>query len=361
MYIVLLKGSAQEIFMPKQGITYKGKPIGASKGGSKKKTDEASGSRKWLWIPAVILIVCAVGLGIVWFMRNHGGMLPAAGGVSDAVRRLTGTFEGENDAASPGRALPSSIPADQDGRSGIAIKALADGERLFSMKRYSAARDKARIAIGKFKYPDPDWQRSVDLLNKASTEILSGNGNSPETFLYSVRSGDTFTKIGRKFGTTADAVRRINKISLARSDLKIGQELTIYSGKWRIKVSNARKKLYLYDGANLFKVYPIGVAMEFNSPQGLYTLESKQENPVWQYKGNSYRPGDPLNILGTRSLGCTDAAEYKVKPPFLIHGTNRAENVGRTIAGPGFVSMKNEDINELFSIVPDGIEVEVIR
>ena len=209
--------------MPKQGITYKGKPIGASKGGSKKKADEASGSRKWLWIPAVILIVCAVGLGAVWFTRSHAGMLPSAAGVSDTVRRLTGTFDRE-DVSSSGSALPSSIPADQDGRSGIAIKALADGERLFAMKRYSAARDKARIAIGKFKYPDPDWQRSVDLLNKASTEILSGNGNSPETFLYSVRSGDTFTKIGRKFGTTADAIRRINKISLARSDLKIGHD-----------------------------------------------------------------------------------------------------------------------------------------
>ncbi len=347
--------------MPKPGITYKGKPIGASKGASKKKNDENTGSRKWLWIFAVVLILCAAGGGIFLFARSHGGFLPAAtGGVSDTFRRLTGTGDVE-DAFAPGGTLPSSIPADQDGRSGIAIKALADGERLFSMKRYAAARDKARIAIGKFKYPDPDWQRSIDLLNKASTEILDGNGSAPETFLYSVREGDTFTKIGAKFGTTAEAIQRINKISPARTDLKIGQELTVYSGKWRIKVSNARKKLYLYDGMNLFKVYPVGVAMEFNSPQGIYRLDSRMKNPIWKYRGNTYRPGDPLNILGTHYLSCVDAAEYKVKQPFLIHGTNRAENVGRTIAGPGFVSMKNEDVNELCSIVPDGIEVEVIR
>ena len=347
--------------MPKPGITYKGKPIGASKGASKKKNDESAGSRKWLWISAVVLILCAGGIGIFVLARQHGVIFPvAAEDVSGTLRRLTGTA-GTEDSFAPGGTLPSSIPADQDGRSGIAIKALADGERLFSMKRYAAARDKARIAIGKFQYPDPDWQRSVDLLNKASTEILDGNGSAPETFLYSVREGDTFTKIGAKFGTTAEAVQRINKISPARTNLKIGQELTVYSGKWRIKVSNARKKLYLYDGANLFKVYPIGVAMEFNSQQGLYKLDSKRKNPIWKYKGNTYRPGDPLNILGIYYLSCVDAAEYKIKLPFLIHGTNRAENVGRTIAGPGFISMKNEDINELSSIVPDGIEVEVIR
>ena len=345
--------------MSKPGITYKGKPIGASKGSSKKKVSEGSGSRKWLWIPALILIVCAVAC-IVFFMHNQGLFSASASGVSDTLRRLTGSSEQE-DASVSASMPPSSIPADQDGRSGIAIKALADGERLFAMKRYAAARDKARIAIGKFNYPDPDWQRSIDLLNKASTEILDGNGSAPETFLYSVREGDTFTKIGEKFGTTAEAIQRINKISPARSDLKIGQELTVYSGKWRLKVSNARKKLYLYDGANLFKVYPIGVATEFASPQGLYSLESKIKNPIWKYKGNAYRPGDPLNILGTHYLSCVDAAEYKIKPSFLIHGTNRAENVGRTIAGPGFVSMKNEDINELFSIIPNGIEVEVIR
>lgn len=347
--------------MPKPGITYKGKPIGASgKGGSKKKNSESTGSSKWLWIFAVVLFLAVIAFAVYWFTRSHTVLIPTTQEVSETMRRLAGRQDAEESPA-PASNLPVSIPLDQDGRSGIAIKALANGEKLFAMKRYSAARDQARIAIGKFEYTDPDWQKSVDLLNKASTRILNGDGNSPETFVYSVQRGDTFTRIGAKFGTTAEAVQRINKISIARSDLKIGQELTIYNGKWNLKISNARKKLFLYDGANLFKVYPVGVAMEFNSQQGLYTLNSKVKYPIWKYKGNSYRPGDPLNILGSRYLSCEDAAEYKVKQPFLIHGTNRTENIGKTIAGPGFISMKNEDINELFSIIPNGIEVEVIR
>ncbi len=342
--------------MPKPGITYKGKSIGASgKGGSKKKNGESAGSSRWLWFFAVVLIVAAIAFAGYWFTRRQTVLIPTTQEVSETMRRLTGT--GEEEPAVPASNLPVSIPEDQ----GIAIKTLANGEKLFAMKRYSAARDHARRAIGIFKYADPNWQKSVELLNKASTRILNGDGNSPETFVYTVQRGDTFTRIGAKFGTTAEAVQRINKISIARSDLKIGQELTVYHGKWNLKISNARKKLFLYDGQNLFKVYPIGVAMEFNSAQGLYKLTSKVKYPIWKYKESSYNPGDPLNILGSRYLGCEDAADYKIKQPFLIHGTNRAENIGKTIAGPGFISMRNEDINELFSIIPNGIEVEVIR
>ena len=343
--------------MPKPGITYKGKPIGASgKGGSKKKSSESTGSSKWLWIFAVVLVIAVIAFAVYRFTRSHTVLIPTTQEVSETVRRLAGRQEAEEWPA-PASNLPVSIPEDQ----GIAIKALATGEKLFAMKRYSAARDQARRAVRIFEYADPNWQKSVELLNKASTRILNGDGNSPETFVYAVQRGDTFTRIGAKFGTTAEAVQRINKISIARSDLKIGQELTIYNGKWNLKISNARKKLFLYDGSNIFKVYPIGVAMEFNSAQGLYKLTSKVKYPVWKYKESSYNPGDPLNILGSRYLSCEDAAEYKVKQPFLIHGTNRAENIGKTIAGPGFISMKNEDINELFSIIPNGIEVEVIR
>lgn len=60
--------------MPKPGITYKGKPIGASgKGGSKKKSSESTGSSKWLWIFAVVLVIAVIAFAVYRFTTQSYG------------------------------------------------------------------------------------------------------------------------------------------------------------------------------------------------------------------------------------------------------------------------------------------------
>ncbi len=348
--------------MPKPGVTYKGKSLGSTAKSGSRKQGKGGGLKKLFWFLVLVLILGGAGWGIYEWSRNHDSLIQTTTqNVSDAVRRITekGKTDTGKDVSDSG--LPASLPHDQGGRSGLALKAMENAEKLYQAKRYAGAREQARLAMGKFEYGDSYWLRSMEMLNQCSDHILNGDGPSPETFVYTVMPGDSLTRIGVKFNTTAEAIQRINRIVPDRTELKVGQELTIYHGKWSIKVSNARKKLFLYDGNQIFKVYPIGVAEEFQSPQGMYKLTSKMRDPVWKYKGNSYSAGNPLNILGSRYLACEDAGEVVLKPAYLIHGTNRNENVGKTIAGPGFISMKNDDINELYAIVPDGIQVEVIR
>ena len=75
--------------MPKPGITYKGKPIGASgKGGSKKKSSESTGSSKWLWIFAVVLVIAVIAFAVYRFTRSQTVLIPTTQEVSETVRRL---------------------------------------------------------------------------------------------------------------------------------------------------------------------------------------------------------------------------------------------------------------------------------
>ena len=218
--------------MAKLPITYKGKPIAAT---GKKKKGADGGSRKWLWLLLLLLIAAGVGYAVYRFSRgNEDGVISRT---TETVRQLAAGKNGQD--GSETARLPVSVPLDQDGRSGIALRALANGEKLYAQKHYAGARDQARIAMGKFSYTDPKWQESADLLNRCSTRILNGDGSSRETFVYTVQRGDSYSRIGAKFGTTAEAVQRINKVSPSQTVLRIGQELIVYNGKWSIKISQS--------------------------------------------------------------------------------------------------------------------------
>lgn len=59
-------------------------------------------------------------------------------------------------------------------------------------------------------------------------KIPAGSSSSPSYFEYTVRSGDTLWLLAQRFGTTVDAIRNLN--GLTGSALRIGQVLRIPSG-----------------------------------------------------------------------------------------------------------------------------------
>ena len=62
-------------------------------------------------------------------------------------------------------------------------------------------------------------------------------------------------------------------------------------------------------------------------------------------------PDSPENILGTRWLGIS-------YPGYGIHGTTIPESLGSQSTS-GCIRMLNEEVEELYSIVPYGTEVEI--
>jgi lipoprotein-anchoring transpeptidase ErfK/SrfK len=62
-------------------------------------------------------------------------------------------------------------------------------------------------------------------------------------------------------------------------------------------------------------------------------------------------PRSPENFLGTRWLG------FNI-PKYGIHGTIYPELIGQSVSG-GCVRMRNEDVEELYAIIPVGTKVVI--
>ncbi|HWC32696.1 MAG TPA: L,D-transpeptidase/peptidoglycan binding protein [Actinomycetota bacterium] len=129
-----------------------------------------------------------------------------------------------------------------------------------------------------------------------------------------------------------------------------------------IVVRLSELKLYLYDGAELVKTYPVAAGTsEYPTPQGTWTIWDKRENPTWVNPAPdgwgaempAVIPGGPGNPLGTRAL-------YLDAPGIRIHGTSDTGSIG-TFASHGCVRMRREHVEELYEIVPIGTQVIVTQ
>ncbi|MFH1422971.1 MAG: L,D-transpeptidase, partial [Planctomycetota bacterium] len=84
------------------------------------------------------------------------------------------------------------------------------------------------------------------------------------------------------------------------------------------------------------------------TPVDKFTITERLEKPTWR----GFKYGDPKNILGDYWL-TLDNPKYK---GLGIHGTNAPETIGKC-ESDGCVRMKNEDVKELFIMIPLGTEV----
>ena len=304
--------------------------------------------------------------GGIYFMRTDSRAEAGKEFLKEKMNSFKESFSsGEPPTSADGKkdagAIPRSMPADY----ALGVKLLKVAEENFQLKQYEKSRNDARIALQKFPFSDPHWHIASDIITRSSFAILYSSGDTAfEKKRIRIAKGDTLESLGLKYGVTPESILwgnpALKKIPGRKSPLPEGITLYIYCGKWSIKISNARKRLFVMDGDKLFAVYPVGIADGFAKAEvGSITLvTAKIVNPAWKIGKDLYPPGHPMNILGGFSMEFRDG---KGVVPFRIHGTNREENVGRTIKGPGCISMKNANIKELFHLIPTGTRVEVIR
>ena len=79
----------------------------------------------------------------------------------------------------------------------------------------------------------------------------------------------------------------------------------------------------------------------------------KKKEPVWSKDGKQIPYGVKENILGTRWMSLKSASEELNSglKGCGIHGTWLPDELGRENSG-GSIRMNNDDINELYMIVP---------
>ena len=129
-------------------------------------------------------------------------------------------------------------------------------------------------------------------------------------------------------------------------------KLRVLDGKFSIFVDKSQNILILKLNGEVTKTYIVSTGDNNSTPIGTYKITSKLVNPVWYKDGKAIPASSPENILGSRWLGFD-------LPKYGIHGTIEPENIGKQITA-GCVRMINEEVEELFSLVPAGTEVTIV-
>jgi lipoprotein-anchoring transpeptidase ErfK/SrfK len=115
--------------------------------------------------------------------------------------------------------------------------------------------------------------------------------------------------------------------------------------------------LRLWQHLKLTKEYTVAVGMEgLETPEGLYEIQEKEENPVWRVPNSSWAgslagqtiPPGPSNPIKARWMGIYEGAG--------IHGTEETESLG-TAGSHGCVRMAIPDVEELYDLVEVGTPI----
>jgi len=114
-----------------------------------------------------------------------------------------------------------------------------------------------------------------------------------------------------------------------------------YDYQARIAIDVGARTLTLYVRGALHRTYPCAVGKPSTpTPTGNWQIQVKIVNPDWE-------------VLGTRWMGLNVPWGN-----YGIHGTNAPWSIGHQISN-GCIRMYNEDVEEVFDLVPIGTPVDI--
>jgi LysM repeat protein len=252
-------------------------------------------------------------------------------------RRFAGTTEGHEAAkrlAEMARAYRS------EGDKLLGAGAEWKARTIYSLSYFCAFSEKERAGITK----------KLDGLNE---KLIFSRHPSPGSIMYTVQPGDSLYKIARKFKTEFECIMEVNRLRGTR--LRVGDRLKILKGVPSIWVSKRDFRLVLLLDGVFLKEYTVGIGKEDRTPEAEFTITVKLKNPTWYSRKGIFPPGHEKNILGTRWLGFENTREFS---GFGIHGSAKGRGVGEA-SSAGCIRMRNEDVQELYALVPTGTKVRI--
>jgi len=224
-----------------------------------------------------------------------------------------------------------------------AENAVIAGDLVKAKQLYQQARESA---------DDPEKGEALRVkVEDLNTKILFSPAITGECAVdYQVQAGDALAKIARKFNTTVGLIKRIN--SLSSDNIKLNQKLKVNTCKFSVVVDKSQNLLFLKSGDEVVKTYLVSTGANNSTPVGKFTIVNKLENPTW-YKSGAVIPANSAdNILGSRWMG------FDLKG-YGIHGTTIPQDLGKQVTA-GCVRMRNEEVDELYDIIPAGAEVVIV-
>lgn len=119
----------------------------------------------------------------------------------------------------------------------------------------------------------------------------------------------------------------------------------------QVVVSIPDRKLAVLENHKVVRIFPVSVGARTSpSPGGSFRIVTRVVNPTY-YRPHAVIPPGPDNPVGPRWVGLS-------RKGYGIHGTNQPQSIGKA-ASHGCIRLQNKDVEELFSLVEVGDEVEI--
>ncbi len=210
----------------------------------------------------------------------------------------------------------------------------------------------ARDAYQEIISEHPDF-KDIDLVQKKlenlNMKIIFSAIETPKTVMYEIKPGDSLAKIAKSHHTIVEFIKKSN--NLTSDNIRAGQRLRIWTGVFSVLVDKSQNILILKSDDEIVKVYTVSTGSNNSTPVGTFTITSKLVNPVWYKSGAVIPPQSPENALGTRWMGFNLAG-------YGIHGTVDPQSIGQQVTA-GCVRMLNKEVEELYSLLPEGTQVTI--
>ena len=288
-------------------------------------------------IALIVLAVLLLGLLVFWLTRRSSDRVPT----DDLAPPTVEAAAAKRSDDKPAEAV---VPAGDRGQ-----EWLVDAQAAREQNDYLAARELGWRVLEESE--DTLAKKDAEeLLNEVNIALVMTRRPMPEKVEHTIQSGDTLGVLARRHNTTIDLIRKSNNL---RGDIiRVGDRLRILDATFSIKVSKSRNDLILYMNDRFFKRYPVGTGEFATTPEGRFIIEERIPRPVWWKDGRQIPYGDPDNLLGTHYLKLD-------VPGYGLHGTWEPESIGYQ-SSAGCVRLLNEDIEELYILLPTGVEVTII-
>lgn len=197
---------------------------------------------------------------------------------------------------------------------------------------------------------------ALRMQGRLNLQLLLSEAPTADKTSYVIQPGDSLDRIARRNDTTVELIRKMNKIE--GNLIYPGARLMVPVAPFVVTVDKSNRQLDLMLNGKLFKRYAVGVGRYGKTPLGTFMTVVHQTNPDWTPPSGGIIPfGDPRNVLGTRWMSIQDDARPEIKG-FGIHGTSDRESIGGETSN-GCIRMLNEDVEEVFLLIPRGTKVVI--
>jgi hypothetical protein len=275
----------------------------------------------------------------------------------------------------------------ESARDGLAVVALANGERALTERRLAegSARRPTRIRLLVSLAEDDVRRGDAPAAARALTEAIEGSIGGGAGFaelrplvealdavnrdvffdprgtfrseVVEVASSDSYHKIAKRLAREKQiriGVGLLRALNRRTGDhLDVGERLRVPSDPIRIEIHRPAFACLVYLGDWLLRAYPVGLGKDGSeTPAGSFEVGKKDPRPIWWRPDPPGPPlpyGHPDNPLGERWIGFR--AEGR-DTDYGIHGTNSEDAILAKVSN-GCVRLRNEDVVELFDWIPD--------